>query len=77
MNNTADPSDGWPTLEIQGTPSPSPRDWYGKLFTYLHNMFERFLNRLANVQVAVELFNVDVKELPPNLTPDKYARIEI
>jgi hypothetical protein len=77
MDDKADPSNGWPTLEVERTSSPAPRDWYGKLFIYLHNMMKRFLDRLGKVRISFDLYNADVKELPQFLKHNKYSRIEV
>ncbi|KAH8593889.1 hypothetical protein B0O99DRAFT_546517 [Bisporella sp. PMI_857] len=77
MDDKADPSDGWPILDVQQTPSLAQRDWYGKLFIYLHSVVESFLDRLENVQISFDLYNVDVKELPRYLEGNKYTRLEV
>jgi len=77
MNDKADPSSGWPVLDIRHTSSPAPQDWYGKLFTYLHNMVTIFLNRLEKTRISVVLYNVDVGELPQYLEHNTYSRIEV
>ena len=77
MDDKADPSSGWPVLNILRTPSPAPQDWYGKLFIYIHNMLENFLDRLQKIRIDFILHHVDVRELPPLLQHNKYARIEV
>jgi hypothetical protein len=77
MDDKSDPSDGWPILDIQQTSSPASNDWYGKLFIYLHNLLERFLERLKEIQVSFDLYNVDVNELSQYLKSDRYSRIEV
>lgn len=77
MDDKSDPSDGWPILDIQQTSSPAPNDWYGKLFVYLHNLLEQFLDRLQKIQISFDLYNVDVNELPQYLEFDRYSRIEV
>lgn len=77
MDDKADPSNGWPILDIQQTSSPALRDWYGKLFIYLYGMLERFLDRLKKIRISFDLYNVDVNELPQHLEFDKYSRIEV
>jgi hypothetical protein len=77
MDDKADPSDGWPISDFQQTSSPALRDWYGKLFIYLHNMLEQFLERLMKIPISFDLYNVDVNELPHKLEFDKYSRIEV
>jgi hypothetical protein len=77
MDDMADPSNGWPTLDVQQISSLALRDWYGKLFIYLHGVLERFLDRLKKIRISFNLFNVDVNELPQYLEPGKYSRIEV
>lgn len=77
MDDKADPSSGWSISDIQQTSSPALRDWYGKLFIYLHSVLEMFLDRLENIQISFDLYNVDVKELPQHLETNKYSRVEV
>ena len=77
MDDKADPSDEWPTLDVQQTSSPALRDWYGKLFIHLHGVLERFLERLKKIRISFDLYNVDVNELPEHLEFDKCSRIEV
>jgi hypothetical protein len=77
MDDKADPSDGWPVLEIQQTSSPAIQDWYSKLFIYLYEVFQRFLDRLKKIRISVDLYNVDVNELPQHLEFNKYSKIEV
>lgn len=77
MCDQADPSGGWPTSDVQQTPSPAPGDWYGKLFIFLHKVLETFLGRLKQIRVSFDVYNVDAKELPRILERDKYSRIEV
>ena len=77
MDDKADPSGGWPILDVQQTSSPAPRDWYGKLFIYLHDVLKRFLDRLEKIRISFDLYNVDVKELPQHLEPNKYSKLEV
>ena len=76
MDDKADPSDGWPVLDVQQASSPALRDWYGKLFIYLYGVFQRFLERLKTIRICFDLYHVDVNELPQHLEFDKYSRIE-
>jgi len=77
MYDKADPSDGWLPLDVQQASSAAQRDWYGKLFIYLHSVFHRFLDRLGTIRVSFDLYNVNVNELPQHLESDKYSRIEV
>ncbi|KAH8674391.1 hypothetical protein BGZ60DRAFT_468760 [Tricladium varicosporioides] len=77
LDDKADPSSGWPVLDVRQTSSPAPQDWYGKLFIYIHNMIEGFLNRLQKTKICFVLYNVDARELPQHLKHDRYARVEV
>lgn len=77
MDDQADPSAGWLTLDVNKTSSPAPEDWYGKLFFFLHKMFTKFLARLKKIRVDFDIHNVNVKELPRNLERGIYSRIEV
>lgn len=67
MDDRSDPSDGWPILYVQQITSPALHDWYGKLFTYLHKLLERFLDCLKRNGISFDLSNVDVNELTHQL----------
>jgi hypothetical protein len=77
MDDKADPSSGWPIVEVQQTPSPAQRDWYGKLYVYLYNLLNKFRDRLKEAKISFELYNLDVRELPQHLESNKYSRIEV
>jgi hypothetical protein len=77
VDDKADPSNGWPVLDVQQASSPALRDWYGKLFIYLYGVFQRFLERLKTIRIRLDLHRVDVNELPQHLEFDKYSRIEV
>ncbi len=77
MDDTADPSNGWPVLEVQQTSWIAPRDWYGKLYVHIHGVMKRFLCRLQESRIRFDLYNVDVRELPQHLERNKFSRIEV
>ncbi|KAL2063905.1 hypothetical protein VTL71DRAFT_4399 [Oculimacula yallundae] len=77
QDDKADPSSGWPVLDVQQTSTPAAQDWYGKLFIYIHDMIEKFLDRLRRTKLCFVLYNVDVRELPQHLGQDRYDRIEV
>ena len=77
MDDKADPSDGWPTLDVQRTAWPASQDWYGKLFTYICDELKRFLECLGKAQINFDMYSVDVKELPRYLPHGKFSRVEV
>lgn len=77
MDDKADPANGWPILDVQQISSPAPRDWYGKLFIYIYGVLKIFLDRLEKTRIKFDLYNVDVKELPQYLEPNKYSGLEV
>lgn len=76
MDDKADPSSGWPIDDVQAVPLPASGDWYGKLYIYLHKLFQEFLARIRSATVTFRLFNVDAVLLPSYLDR-KYTRIEV
>lgn len=76
MDDKADPASGWPIDDVQAVPLPASGDWYGKLYIYLHNLFQEFLARIQSTTVTFRLFNVDAMLLP-NFLDYRYTRIEV
>ncbi|KAM3550499.1 hypothetical protein ARSEF4850_008310 [Beauveria asiatica] len=76
MDDKADPSSGWPIDDVQAVSLPASGDWYGKLYIYLHNLFQDFLARIRGATVTFRLFNVDAVLLPSYLDR-QYTRIEV
>lgn len=76
MDDKADPSSGWPIDNVQAVSLPASGDWYGKLYIYLHNLFQDFLARIRGATVTFRLFNVDAVLLPSYLDR-QYTRIEV
>lgn len=52
-------------------------DLYGKLYIYLHNVFQQFLDRLSKTEIVFELLNLDAIELHRALQGNKFARIDV
>lgn len=77
MDDKSDPLDGWPIWEVLRQPWIAKEDCYGKLYAYIHSIFQRFLDRLASANVSFEMHCVDAKELKNHLPRDKYTRIEV
>ncbi|OAA37382.1 hypothetical protein NOR_07081 [Metarhizium rileyi] len=77
MSDQADPSDGWPISDIIASSFPASNDWYGKLYTYLHGLLYKFVQRIGTANLHVELFNVDANILPQYVQIGKYSRIEV
>ncbi|KAJ5742608.1 uncharacterized protein N7511_011340 [Penicillium nucicola] len=77
MDDKADPLDGWPIREVAREQTMAKEDLYGKLYIYLRRVFRRFLDRLARIEINLELLNTDAIQLPETLQENKYARIEV
>lgn len=77
MDDKADPLNGWPIREVARVQTMAKEDLYGKLYLYLQDVFQKFLDRLARVGIDFELLNMDAIELPANLQKNKYARVEV
>jgi len=68
---------GWPIADVAATATSATNDWYGKLFVYLQDVVCKFLRRLKDVKVDLQLLNIDAKDLPDHLERDTFARIEV
>jgi hypothetical protein len=62
---------------VAATATAATNDWYGKLFVYLQDVVCKFLRRLKDVKVDLQLLNIDAKDLPDHLERDTFARIEV
>lgn len=78
MHDNADPLNGWSVEEVERTSTgPATSDIYGKLFYYLRSLLNAFLNRISSSNVAFELLQMDVAELPRHLEGRFFDRIEV
>ena len=77
MDDKADPLDGWPIREVARVQTMAKKDIYGKLYIYLQGVFQKFLDRLAGVEIDFDLLNMDAIQLPTTLQENKYARVEV
>jgi hypothetical protein len=77
MDDQADPSTEWLVTDVEKSLWPAKADWYGKLYTYIFNVLERFVDSLRRNVISFALYNLDVKELPQHLQAGKYCRIEV
>jgi hypothetical protein len=77
MDDKADPLDGWPIREVARVQTMAKEDLYGKLYIYLQRVFQKFLDRLARMEIDFDLLNMDAVQLPATLQENKYARVEV
>ena len=78
MKECSDPLDGWDAKTIAETNSgPASADQHGKLVYYLRKILGEFHARVRNLNVSVQLFNLDVEDLPKRAKKASYARVEV
>jgi hypothetical protein len=77
MDDKADPLDGWPLLEVLRIRTTAMEDLYGKLHSYLQDIFRKFFGRLAAARVDFQLLHLDASQLSQTLQESKYTRIEV
>ncbi|KAA8576352.1 hypothetical protein EYC84_006485 [Monilinia fructicola] len=64
MMDSADPLDGWAFEEFLSNPPPARNDIYGSLYFYLQYQLRNFCERIRNLQVHFQLFELDALDLP-------------
>ncbi|KAJ6783479.1 hypothetical protein PWT90_03512 [Aphanocladium album] len=64
MDDKADPSTGWPIGDIQAVSLPASSDWYGKLYVYLHSLFQDFLALTIFLNAVKEMAKRDGDQMP-------------
>lgn len=77
FDDKSDPMAGWCIRDVYEIPWKPSCDMYGKLFVYLREEFQAFLQRLSSLNLRLELFNVDATTLPQLLVPQSYDRVEV
>ena len=76
--DSADPFDGWDLSHIlRSSRGSAANDMYGKLFNHLRDLLSSFATQAASRNIAIELINVDVNDLPSQLGDRQFARIEV
>ena len=65
MMDSADPETSWPLLKIwENHVGAAKNDFYGKLFFYLQERFQKFIQRLRKSKFKFTILRKDVLELP-------------
>jgi hypothetical protein len=78
MMDSADPFNGWGSDHVIGCSYGSAvNDIYGRLFNYLRQLLTSFIKQTNTRKVALELYNMDVIDLPKYLNSKRFARIEV
>ncbi|QSZ28709.1 hypothetical protein DSL72_003209 [Monilinia vaccinii-corymbosi] len=60
----SDPLDAWSSDEFLSNPSPARNDVYGSLYFHLQDQLRHFCQRIGNLQVRFQLFELDAMDLP-------------
>lgn len=78
MHDNADPLNGWSAKEVETTPTGlATSDIYGKLFYYVRSVLKAFLERISNLSMTFQLFQLDASDLPAYLKDESFDRIEV
>ncbi len=64
MKDSADPLDGWSSREGLNLADPATNDIYGRFYAYLYSILLRFCQTCSGLDIAVHLFQEDLRELP-------------
>ncbi|KAI0014697.1 hypothetical protein F4780DRAFT_187552 [Xylariomycetidae sp. FL0641] len=73
----ANPLASWPIAEVMETDNGgADNDVYGKLFYYIRGQFQRFIERLRDLEVEIDVYSLDPVELATGKLGDiKFDRI--
>lgn len=79
MKDDASPLEGWDYYEYRKFAPKASNDVMGSFYFFLRDMLSRFCNRVRDIDVHFQLFNVDVRELPRHLSTQEsqFDRIEV
>ncbi|CAG8592488.1 7809_t:CDS:1 [Dentiscutata erythropus] len=78
MADSSDPLSGWDIFNIaQVKCGTAKEDIYGKLFFYLREQFEKFVDRLQKLTINFDLYDEDALELGEKLKGRKFDRIHV
>ena len=77
MMDCSDPLTGWDIHDIIDHAPPAKQDQYGGLFFLLRKTLLQFCHKIRTINLHIQLFNVDVVDLPQTLSSELFDRIEI
>ncbi|CAG8662472.1 1334_t:CDS:1 [Dentiscutata erythropus] len=78
MADSSDPLSGWDIFKVvQVKHGTADEDLYGKLFFYLREQFEMFVDRLEKLTVNFDLYDEDALKLNEKLKGNKFDRIYV
>ncbi|KAI5866987.1 hypothetical protein GGS23DRAFT_299667 [Durotheca rogersii] len=78
MKDDADPISGWDIAEVMKVRyGPATNDIYGKICSFIRDVLLRFHQRLKNLDLSFELFNVDARDLSNYTGSRLFDRIEV
>ncbi|KAF0399376.1 hypothetical protein F8M41_009723 [Gigaspora margarita] len=74
----SDPLSGWDLLKVVQVENGTAKDdLYGKLFFYLRNQLELFVDRLQNLNINFDLYDEDALELGQKIKKKQFDRIYV
>lgn len=78
MKPASDPLASWPITKVMETiEGKASNDVYGKSFYYVRNQFRMFVERLRTLDIHVEVYCRDAKDLPKKLDGVQFDRIDV
>jgi hypothetical protein len=78
MPDSADPLEGWANKDVLSTFSgPATKDLYGKLYYHVKNILRSFHRRMRSLELNIQMFNLDARELPNHLQAGSFARVDV
>ncbi|RIB02514.1 hypothetical protein C2G38_872121 [Gigaspora rosea] len=78
MADSSDPLSGWDIFNIAKVKyGTAKEDFYGKLFFYLREQFEKFIDRLQKLTINFDLYDDDALKLGEKLKGRQFDRIHV
>ncbi|CAG8525520.1 4280_t:CDS:1 [Dentiscutata heterogama] len=74
----SDPLSGWDLLKVVQVENGTAKDdLYGKLYFYLRNQLELFVDRLQNLNIKFDLYDEDALNLSQKIKKERFDRIYV
>ena len=79
MKDDASPLEGWDYYEYIKFAPKATNNVMGSFFFFLRDRLLRFCERIKDIDICFQLFNVDARELPDHLSTkeSQFDRIEV
>ena len=79
MKDDASPLEGWDHHDYRIFAPKASNDVMGSFYLFLRDMLSRFCNRIKEIDIHFQLFNIDAQELPRYLSTEgsQFDHIEV